>query len=74
MRQTNKQHTFSHYFIPIKLSSICFEQSNIHHQEVISVHAANNILPRTYVSWLLTSVQLVDLSYVYVSRYTVQKM
>jgi len=44
VRETNKLHTFSHYFIPIKLSSACFEQIIVHHQEVISVHAAYSTL------------------------------
>jgi hypothetical protein len=37
---TNELHTFSHYFIQIKLSSTGCEQINVHHQQVISVHAA----------------------------------
>jgi len=37
---TNKMHAFSHLFIPFKLCSTCFEQIIVHHQEVISVHAA----------------------------------
>jgi hypothetical protein len=44
MRMTNKMHTFSHSFIPIKLSSTCFEQIIVH-QKVTSVHAAYSILP-----------------------------
>ena len=43
VRITNEMHTFSHYFIPIKQSSTCFEQIIVHHQEVISVHAAYSI-------------------------------
>jgi hypothetical protein len=34
---------FFHSFIPIKLSSAHFEQITVHHQEVISVHAACSI-------------------------------
>jgi len=30
------------------LSSACFEQTTVHHQEVISVHAAYSILSRIY--------------------------
>ena len=48
MRMPNKMHTFSHLFIPIKLPSTCFEQIIVHHQEVVSVHAAYNILPCIY--------------------------
>jgi len=43
VRMTNEMHTFSHYFIPIGLSSTCFEQIIVHHQEVTSVHAAYSI-------------------------------
>jgi len=39
MRKTNKMHTFSHSFIRIKLSSTCFEQRIVQHQEVISVQS-----------------------------------
>ena len=41
-------HTFSHKFVPIKISCTCFEQIIVHHQEVISVHAAYSILSRIY--------------------------
>ena len=34
VRMTYKMHTFSHSFIPVKLSSTCFEQIIVHHQEV----------------------------------------
>ena len=40
--------TFSHKYIPIKLSCTCFEKIIVHNQEVTSVHAAYSILPRIY--------------------------
>ena len=42
----------AHFFslIPIKLSSTCFKQITVHHQEVISVHATHSILPR--ICWV----------------------
>jgi hypothetical protein len=43
VRMTNEMHTFSHYFIPIRISSTCLEQIIVHHQEVTSVHAAYSI-------------------------------
>jgi len=47
-RMPNKKHTFSHYFTPIKLSATCFEQINVHNQEVISVHGAYSIVLCVY--------------------------
>jgi len=44
VRKTNKFRAFPHSFVPFKLPSTCFEQINVHHQEVISVHAAYSIL------------------------------
>jgi len=48
LTMTNKMHTISHSFLPIKLSSTRFEQIIVHHQEVISVHTAYSILPCIY--------------------------
>jgi len=47
-------HIFSHKFIPIKLSSTCFDQISVNHQEVISansVHACTEI-----TSWWWTII------------------
>ena len=58
VRKTDKMHTFSHQFIPIKLYSTCFEQLIVHHQEVIPVHAAFSILPCIYGSLAANTMQL----------------
>jgi hypothetical protein len=34
VRKTNKMHTFCWWFVSVKLSSTCFEQITVHHQEV----------------------------------------
>jgi len=46
VRVTKEIHTLSHLFIPVKLSSTCFEQIIVYNQEVISVHVAYSILSR----------------------------
>ena len=48
VRITDDMHTFSHYFIPIKIPSICFEQIIVHYLEVIFAHAAYSILSYIY--------------------------
>jgi len=63
IRETNKMRTFSHSFIPVKLSSTCFEEIIVHHHEVISVHAAYSILPCIY--GVSSRILLVSLTYVY---------